>query len=340
VNEEPPFRLLPERGSALAGLVDDLTLLAVLIAAFFSLLIAGLLLYFGVKYRRRDPAQVGITATKPTATLEVVWSVIPLGIVLYLFYAGAEVYFALARPPADAVELYVVGKQWMWKIQHPDGRREINELHVPVGQAVKLTMISEDVIHSFYVPAFRTKTDVLPGRYTTVWFRADRIGTFHLFCAEYCGTEHSKMTGRVIVMEPHGYEEWLGGSRPQRSTAEAGEELFTTRGCTTCHRPDSAARAPILQNLASKPVRLADGQTITADPTYIRESILRPAAKVVAGYQPIMPSYQGQFTEDELTQLVSYLTSPRAGGGAGTGGGVSGGVTAGDAGAAEGGQER
>lgn len=338
MNEEPPFRLLPERASHLAGMVDDLTLLAVLIAAFFSLLIAALLLYFGVKFRRRDPAQVGLAATKPTVALEVLWSVIPLGIVLYLFYAGAEVYFALGRPPADAVELYVVGKQWMWKIQHPDGRREINELHVPVGQAVKLTMISEDVIHSFYVPAFRTKSDVLPGRYTTVWFEPDRTGTFHLFCAEYCGTEHSKMTGRVIVMEPHRYEEWLGGSRPQRSTAEAGEELFNTRGCTTCHKPTTAARAPILQNLANKPVRLASGETIIADPTYIRESILRPAAKVVAGYQPLMPAYQGQLSEEELAQLVSYLTSPRAGGGSGAG--VNVGVGAVDAGAGEGGQER
>ena len=308
-----PWRLAPERASELAAEVDALTLFTLLIAAFFIALIASLLLYFGVKYRRRTPTQVGLTVARATAWLEVAWTIIPLGLVLYIFYAGAKVFFDLSVPPAGASRIFVVGRQWMWKFQHPDGRREIGELHVPVGQAIQLMMTSEDVIHSFYVPAFRIKTDVLPSGYTSIWFKADRTGTFTLFCAEYCGTEHSKMVGRVIVMDPHAYEGWLEGTKPARTTAESGAELFATRGCTTCHRPDSAARAPLLVGLLDKPVRLSDGQTIVSDANYIRESILQPAAKVVLGYPPIMPAYQGQFTEDELVALVAYLSAPPPG---------------------------
>ena len=309
----PELRLFPERGSELAGRVDELTIVSLLIAVFFSLLIAGLLLYFGVKYRRRHANEVGQMPGRATNKLEVVWSVIPLGIVLFLFAWGVDVYLELARPPSNAVQYFVVGRQWMWKIQHPDGRREINELHIPIGQPVKLTMTSEDVIHSFFVPAFRQKMDVLPGRYTTLWFKADRVGTFSLYCAEYCGTEHSRMIGRVVVLDLHRYEEWLAGDKPERSTAASGEQIFQARGCPTCHRPDTTARAPQLEGLLGKKVELRGGGSVTADETYIRESIVDPAAKIVAGYEPVMPTYKGQINEDEMAQLVAYIASQKGG---------------------------
>src|SRR6202035_1404444 len=230
---------------------------------------------------------------------------------LAMFGWGAKVYFDLYRPPANAVEYFAIGRQWMWKFQHPEGNREINQLHVPVGQAVKMTMTSEDVIHSFYVPAFRLKQDVLPGRYTTVWFRPDRPGTYHLFCAEYCGTEHSLMIGSVVVMEPTDYEAWLSGSRPGVSTVDSGAQLFQSLACVTCHAPAPGmpARAPRLEGLFGRAVKLADGRTVTADDNYIRESILSPAAKVTAGWEPIMPTFQGQVTEEQLVQLVAYVKS-------------------------------
>jgi cytochrome c oxidase subunit 2 len=309
----PELNLFPERGSDLARRVDDLTIFALAVAAFFSLLIAGLLFYFGLKYRRRSPNEVGISPARATTSLEVAWSVIPLGIVLFLFGWGADVFFTLARPPSNAVQYFVIGRQWMWKIQHPDGRREINELHVPVGQAVKLTMTSEDVIHSFFVPAFRTKMDVLPGRYTTLWFKADKVGVFPLYCAEYCGTEHSRMIGRVVVMDLHHYEEWLSGGPPERSAAASGEAIFQARGCPSCHRPDTTVRAPQLTGLLGKKVELKGGEAVIADESYIRESILEPAAKVVAGYEPVMPANKGQISEDDLVQLISYIASQKGG---------------------------
>jgi cytochrome c oxidase subunit 2 len=321
----PDFLRMPPEGSTLAGEVDDLYWFAVVVAAFFSLLIAGLIFYLGLKYRRKHASQRGAppdTGPGPLA-LEITWSVIPLSIMLFLFYWGARVYLAQSRPPADADEYFVTGRQWMWKVQHPDGPREINELHAPVGRAIRLTMISEDVIHSFYVPAFRIKQDVLPNRYTTTWFRATQPGVYHLFCAEYCGTAHSGMVGRIIIMDPFEYEAWLAGGRTSSAEApRSGEDVFNARGCPTCHRPDSAARGPILNGLAGSTVQLADGSAVTADDTYIRESILRPAAKVVAGYQPIMPAFEGQIPEDEMILLVTYIRSLKGpAGGAPAGGG-------------------
>jgi cytochrome c oxidase subunit 2 len=302
--------VMPERGSDIAARVDTLFYFVLAVSAFFSLLIAGLIFYFGVKYRRRSPDEVGLTDKAP-ASLEVLWSIVPLGFVLLFFGWGADVYFAIFRPPADAVQYFAVGRQWMWKFQHPDGRSEINDLHVPVGQAVKLTMTSEDVIHSFYVPEFRVKSDVVPGRYTTIWFRASAPGTYRLFCAEYCGGEHSKMIGRVIAMDPSRYEAWLSGGRTGMSAVASGEALFNSKGCPTCHRPDTAARAPILAGLFGKTVELQGGATVTADEGYFRESILEPAAKVVAGYQPVMPTYKGQLNEDEIIQILMYIRSQR-----------------------------
>jgi cytochrome c oxidase subunit 2 len=321
----PTAPFFPERASEIARSVDQLFLFALAVLVIFSSLIAVLILAFAVRYRRRSEDEVGVDvyAANPAAAkrLEILWSVIPLAIALYMFVWGAEVYFAQSRPPSNAVRFLVTGRQWMWKIQHPQGRRELNELHVPVNTPIVLRMISEDVIHGFFVPAFRAHVDVLPSRYTTFWFEATRTGTFHLFCAEYCGVEHSRMVGRVIVMPQHEYVEWLASGSQGPAPAASGEEIFLARACNTCHRPDTAARAPILDGLHGKPVTLIDGSTVIADDDYLRESILRPAAKVVDGYQPVMPAYQGLITEEELMLLVEYLRSLGQPGDAGRPGG-------------------
>lgn len=307
--------LFPDSASTLAGQVDALYFFTVAVAIFFSLLVAVLVLFFAVRYRRRDPDEIG-RPQKTITWLEITWSVIPLAILMVMFVWGAKVFFTAFRPPADAVEYYVVAKQWMWKFQHPQGKREINDLHVPVGQPIKLTMTSEDVIHSFFVPAFRVKADVLPGRYTAVWFEATRPGAYHLFCSEYCGAEHSRMGGTVYVMEPRDYEAWLAEGAPVDERLLSGGQLFAKHVCNTCHYPDSAARAPILNDLFGTEVEMADGSRAVADENYLRESILNPAASIVAGYQALMPTYQGQIGEEELIQLIAYIKGlePTAGG--------------------------
>ena len=256
----------PEQASTLAPEVDALYLYLVAITVFFSVTITALIVFFALKYRRRDPGEV----PRPNAGslhLEVLWTVIPLGIALTIFAWGASVFFKLYRPlNEDAIEIYVVGKQWMWKFQHQEGQREINELHVPVGSRVRLTMTTEDVLHSFYVPAFRIKMDVVPGRYTYTWFEATKPGRYELFCAEYCGTNHSGMTGYVVVMEPTEYQAWLSGGATD-SPAAQGQKLFQDIGCATCHREDSQGRGPMLQGLFGKPVVLQTGQTVTAEPS-------------------------------------------------------------------------
>lgn len=317
----PNSPLFPEQGSDIARSVDHLMLFALGGLVVFSTLIAVLVLVFMVKYRRKHEGEVGedVYETNPKSQiLELIWSVIPLGLLLILFGWGTKVFFEQNRPPAGAAQYWVTGRQWMWKIQHPSGRREINELHVPVGQAVQLRMISEDVIHDFFVPAFRIHVDVLPSRYTTYWFKATKTGEFHLFCGQYCGVEHSKMVGKIVVMEPRAYEAWLageaaGGAQP---AAASGEQLFVAKACNTCHRPDSSARAPILNGLFGTQVTLQDGAKVTADENYVRESILNPAAKIVQGYQPVMPTFKGQVTEEELIQLVNYVKTLKAADGA------------------------
>jgi cytochrome c oxidase subunit 2 len=308
----PNAPVFPPRASEMARDIDTLFFTTLGVTVFFSSLISVLLFYFMVRYRRRYPGQIGQDFTGNSTLLETSWIVVPLLIALGIFFWGARIYFAAARPPADAQQYYVVGKQWMWKVEHPSGKREINELHVPRGQAVKLKMTSEDVIHSFYIPAMRVKTDVIPGKYTTLWFNADTIGTYHLFCSQYCGAEHSRMVGRVIVMDPTEYELWIGGGGTGAPSVPSGEELFVAKACNTCHRPDTTARAPMLWGLFGKTVLLSDGQTAVADETYIRESIVNPAAKVVTGYQPIMPTYRGQLSEEEIIQLIRYVQSMKA----------------------------
>jgi len=298
--------LFPEQASSVAGQVDLLYFAALLISAFFSLLIAVLLIVFAVKFKRKTELQYGIPE-KTSTPLEITWSVIPLIITLVLFAWGAQVFIQLRTPPADAVEYYAVGKQWMWKFQHPEGNREINNLHVPMGVPIKMIMTSEDVIHSFYVPAFRVKQDVLPGRYTTLWFEATKPGEYHLFCAEYCGAEHAKMGGKVIVLKPEDYAAWLAGKKPETTMLASGAELFESLACHTCHRGNETARGPILANLDGGEVLLKGGKLAKRDDTYLRESILNPSAKIVEGYDPLMPSYQGQVSEEQLLTLIRYL---------------------------------
>lgn len=302
------FPLFPESATEMAREIDTLYFVALGITAFFSVLIAALVLYFATRYRRQTEHEVG-KPEKAGMWLEVVWSVIPLVILIGMFAWGAKIFFEARRPPGDAITYYVTAKQWMWKLQHPDGRREINELHVPLGQTIKLVMTSEDVIHSFFVPAFRVKMDVLPGRYTTLWFRADKAGTYRLFCTEYCGAEHSYMGGSIIVMEPRDYEAWLGGRTLAPQRVATGEEIFARLACDTCHRSNSAAQAPILDGLFGTMARLADGSEVLVDENYLRESILNPAAKLAEGYMAVMPTAQGRLTEEELLQLIRYLKS-------------------------------
>jgi cytochrome c oxidase subunit 2 len=298
--------LWPDQASTIARSVDLLYIFQCTVTLIMTVLIFSAIFYFAIRYRRRraDELPRPIEGSLP---LEIFWSAVPFVVVMIMFGWGTAVYFQNASPPAGAMEIYVTGKQWMWKLQHPEGRREINELHVPVGRPVRLIMATEDVIHSFYIPAFRVKMDVVPGRYTNAWFQAIRPGKYHLFCAEYCGTNHSHMNGWVYVMEPVEYEAWLSGGGPGRSMAAAGEALFRSLGCANCHTP--GGRCPILTGIYGTSRKLANGQTVLADDAYVRESILDPDAKVVGGFDPIMPTFRGQVSEEALLQLVTYIKS-------------------------------
>jgi cytochrome c oxidase subunit 2 len=305
----------------MAPRVDNLYFFLVALALFFSVLIALLVIVFAVKYHRTHPAQVGapITGSVP---LELMWSIIPFGISMIIFVWSANVFFDLQRPPDETMQVYAVGKRWMWKFQHIDGQREINELHVPVGRPVKVTMTSEDVIHDLYFPAFRVKADVIPGRYTSLWFNATKAGEYHLFCAEYCGTKHSGMIGRVVVMEPAEYQAWLSGGGGEMSLSARGQRTFQDLACHTCHMGDASGRGPSLERLFGTQVKLANGSTVVADEAYIRESILNPQAKLVAGYQPLMPTFQGLVNEEALMGLIEYIKSLQPTASPGTGGAI------------------
>ncbi|HTT61106.1 MAG TPA: cytochrome c oxidase subunit II [Bryobacteraceae bacterium] len=301
------FSMWPARASTTAGNVDALFIFLVALASFMSLAIFIMITVFAVRYRRRPGVEA--EQIEGSHALEITWSVVPMFIFLFIFGWGAFIYFQERTPPQGAATVYVVAKQWMWKLQHEEGQREINELHVPVGRDVKMIMTSQDVIHSFYVPAFRIKQDVLPGRYTTAWFHATRPGTYHLFCAEYCGTQHSGMIGQVVVMEPAQYQAWLSGGGATGSMAQNGAAIFQQLGCSTCHRFDTQGRGPNLTGVFGSKVQLEDGRTVVADEEYVRESILSPASKVVSGFKPIMPVFQGIVSEDQLNALVAYVKS-------------------------------
>ncbi|HEY5895373.1 MAG TPA: cytochrome c oxidase subunit II [Chthoniobacterales bacterium] len=294
--------------SEMAPQMDALFMGLLVISSLVAFAVAGFIVVFGIRYRRGSTADrtPGHGSTMP---IEIAWTAVPLAIFVALFVWAAVLYFQMARPPANSVEVHVVAKQWMWKVQHPGGRREINELHVPLGRPVVLVMISQDVIHSFYVPAFRIKQDVLPGRYTRQWFIPNRIGRYHLFCAEYCGTDHSRMIGTVTVMQPPEYARWQETGDVGTSMAAVGRGLFMSRGCSGCHSVRSAISAPLLDGVYGKPVALSDGATVIADEGYIRDSILLPNKQIAAGYSPVMPTFQGQLGEEEVAQLIAYIRS-------------------------------
>lgn len=300
--------LFPSSASNFAPPVDHIYLALLVLCGSVALLIFLVSFWFCVRYR----AGAKVDRTPPrggTLKLELTWTIIPFFIFLALFFWSAKVFFGMSRPPANASEIYVVGKQWMWKLQHPDGRAEINELHLPLGQPVKLIMTSQDVIHDFFVPAFRNKQDVLPGRYTTEWFTPTKPGKYHLFCAQYCGMEHARMGGWVYVMEPAEYAQWLAQQPPPDSLIAAGEKAFRNRGCSGCHAPNATIRAPLLDGIYGKRIALSDSTLVTADEQYLRDSILLPNKQITAGYQPIMPTYQGQIGEEELNAIIAYLKS-------------------------------
>jgi cytochrome c oxidase subunit 2 len=301
------FPLFPEQASTFAGPMDTLFIFLCVLTGGVSLLVFLVIFYLAVKYRRTPENQLAQDYEPPKA-LEITWIVVPAIIFMGIFVWGSWVYFELARVPDNALEIYATGKQWMWKFQHATGQREINTLHVPVNRAVRITMASEDVIHSLFFPYFRTKMDVLPNRYRTMWFQATKTGRYHIFCAEYCGTLHSGMVGWVEVMEPTAYQQWLAGGS-EGSLASQGEKLFQKYACNTCHTNDSTGRGPALIGLYGNNVTLSDNSIVKADDNYIRESILNPRAKVVKGFSPIMPTFQGQVSEEDLLKLLSYVKS-------------------------------
>ena len=301
-----PFPLFPPSASTVAVEMDLLYAFIVAVCAFFTVLVAALVVYFAVKYRRRHPDDVGADI-HGSLSLELTWTFIPFVLSLVMFAWGASLFFRLATPPPNAMELFVVGKQWMWKVQHPEGVREINEMHVPIGRPVRITLGSEDVLHDYSIPAFRVKMDVVPGKLTTLWFEATVPGRYHIFCAEYCGTKHSGMIGEVVAMQPQDYEVWLAGGRSTGTAVQNGERLFSDLTCITCHKADSTGRGPSLLGVFGSQVELSNGRTVTADENYLRESIMNSQAKIVKGYQGLMPAFQGMVSEENLMQLIAYI---------------------------------
>ena len=299
--------LFPEQASTIAGEVDTLYLVWAALSVFFSVLIAGATVFMMLRYHRGRRGSIGVRHVHAPA-VEVIAIVVPFVIAMTMFVWGAKVYVDLRQPPEDAVEYFAFGKQWMWKYQHPSGRREINNLTVPVDTPIKLTMTSEDVIHAFWLPDFRVKQDVLPGRYTTVWFEATKTGVYRLYCAEYCGSEHSLMGGRVTVLTQDDYESWLLETAQDRLTlSSAGQHLFESLACSTCHTDRDQSRGPSLHGLYGSEITLAGGLGQVVDESYIRESIIDPLVKIRAGYEPLMPTFAGQLTEEQLAQLVRYV---------------------------------
>lgn len=299
------FPLRPEQASTIAEGIDHLYYFLTAVDLFFTAVIFLIIFYFAIRYRRlredEQPPQI-----ETFLPLELAWTIIPAILCAIMFIWSSSLYIQNSRPPEAATEIFVIGKQWMWQLQHPEGRREINELHIPVGKPIKLTMTSEDVIHDFFIPAFRVKKDVVPGMYSFIWFEPTQTGKFHLFCAQYCGTNHAQMTGWIYVMKPTDYEQWLSGGIKATSMGEAGAQLYEQFGCITCH---GTGKGPPLANLYGMPVKLSDGQTVIADQAYLRESILFPSVKIVAGYPAIMPTFKGQVSEEQLLQLIAYIES-------------------------------
>ena len=307
------FTLFPAQASTLAPEVDNLYLGVVAITAFFAIIVVVCVTYFAIKYRDDTGERVGapITGSMP---LELGWSLIPFFIAIGIFVWASVVFFHIVRAPDQTLEVYSTGKRWMWRFQHIDGQREINELHVPIGRPVRVVFTSEDVLHDLFIPAFRVKADAVPGRYSAIWFEATQVGEYHLFCAEYCGTRHSGMVGTVYAMEPADYQAWLanGGTTATGSLLQQGETLFTQLACVTCHLGDGSGRGPSLAGIYGSKVTLDNGTVITADDSYLRESILTSQAKTVKGYEHIMPTFQGLINEEGLAGLIEYIKSMQA----------------------------
>ena len=302
---DTPSGMLQQAADTVAPHIDGLFTFMLLLCGSVALGVVILLVTFCVRYRER-----AIVEREPMTRklgIELTWTLVPLALFIAVFLWSAYQFVGLYRTPDDALPVYVVAKQWMWKLQHRSGRREINELHVPLGQPVRLIMTSQDAIHSFYVPAFRLKQDVVPGRYTGLWFTPTKLGEFHLFCAEYCGTEHSRMIGRIVVMTPPDYARWVSAGKAQPSLAQYGFALFRQLGCSGCHTAGSSVHAPSLAGLLGREVHLQDGRSLVADENYIRDSILLPKKDVVAGFVPIMPSFAGQVSEEDIQALIAFI---------------------------------
>jgi len=304
------FSLFPPQASTLAPEIDNLYLGVITITAFFAVLVVVCITYFAIKYRDPTGDKVGapITGSVP---LELGWSLIPFVISIGIFVWASVVFFHIVRARDQTLDIYSTGKRWMWRFQHIDGQLEINELHVPVGRAVRVVFTSEDVLHDLFIPAFRVKADAVPGRYSAIWFEPTKVGEYHLFCAEYCGTRHSGMIGTVYVMEQADYQTWLGGGTATAggSLQQRGAALFTQLACVTCHLPDGSGRGPSLVGLYGSQVTLDDGAVVTADESYLRESILTAQAKTVKGYERLMPTFQGLINEEGVAALIEYIKS-------------------------------
>ncbi len=297
--------LFPAEASTIAPYTDALYFFLLLITVIGLVLVGALIFGFSIRYRRqRNPVA---TQVEGSTLLEATWTIIPLAIFLVVFVWGAVLYFRIYNPPANSMNIYVIGKQWMWKAEHPGGQHEINSLHVPTGRPVQLTMISQDVFHSFSIPEFRVKREVVPGRYSTVWFNATTPGTYHLFCTQYCGTQHSGMIGEIVALTPEDYEKWTQQSTSGMSLAQNGERLFASMGCNACHNGTAAARGPSLAGVYGSHLTLSNGSQVLVNEAYLRDSILNPSQHVTAGFAPIMPTYQGQISEDGLIDLVEYI---------------------------------
>jgi cytochrome c oxidase subunit 2 len=297
--------LFPAEASTIAPWTDALYffLLAMTLVGLF--LVGALVFYFSIRYRKEKSPVA--TQVEGSTLLEATWTIIPLAIFLVTFVWGAVLYFRIYNPPTNAMNIYIVGKQWMWKAEHPGGQHEINALHVPIGRPVQLTMISQDVFHSFSIPDFRVKREVIPGRYSTVWFQATEAGNYHLFCTQYCGTAHSAMIGQIVAMTPEDYTKWTQQSTSGMSLAQNGERLYASMGCNACHNGSAAARGPSLAGVYGSKLQLAGGGQVLVNDAYLRDAILNPSQHVTAGYAPIMPTYQGQISEEGLIDLVEFI---------------------------------
>jgi cytochrome c oxidase subunit 2 len=300
--------IFPDQASTFAKDVDALYFFIFTVSAFFALAVAVSVIYFGIRYHKTHDGEIG-ARIEGNLPLELLWSVIPTIIAMVMFGWGASVFYHLRRPPDEAMHIYAVGKQWMWKFQHLEGQREINELHIPAGRPIKITISSEDVLHSLYFPAFRTKMDAIPGRYTELWFEADQTGVFHMFCTEYCGTNHAGMIGNVTVLEPSQYQAWLQGGGLEGTLAQRGARLFDAQACSSCHLDAGQGRGPSLKDIVGTTVALQDGSSVVVDDGYLRESILNSQAKIVKGFQPLMPTFQGLISEENLVALIEYVKS-------------------------------